>query len=193
MISATTRRKNQEVLDALPAEQDKALFPSKVFERLEGWDRDSVSRRLSELFRLGLCRRVGTQGKSRYYLGGKDEIVPEEETSPRKRFSKDDDGMLIELRQQGLSAEEIANSMRLDASLVFSRLQQIGGQESKPSRDGSAKKVAPRSGMTRCLWMGCGKQFFSEDKCRVRFCPSCKRKRSDYSDSGLPDYFEILL
>lgn len=182
------RRTNKEVLAVLPIGEGDALSPFQVFERLPGWERGSVSRRLSELVRSGLCRRVGTQGKSRYYLGNPYGLVPGDETRPRKQFTNEDDGMILEMRRQGMSAEEIASSMGMETSMIFGRLQMIGGQESWPSRSSGKKGYVQKAGMVRCLGPGCGKQFLSPDKCRIRICPACKARRGDYS-SGLPEHF----
>lgn len=182
------RRTNKEVLAVLPIGEGDALSPFQVFERLPGWERGSVSRRLSELVRSGLCRRVGTQGKSRYYLGNPYGLVPGDEMRPRKQFTNEDDGMILEMRRQGMSAEEIAGSMGLQASVIFGRLQTIGGQESLPSRSSGKKGYVPRAGMVRCLGPGCGRKFLSPDKCRIRICQACKARRGDYR-SGLPEHF----
>lgn len=182
------RRTNREVLDVLPVGEGDALYPFQVFERLPGWERNCVSRRLSELVSLGLCLRAGTQGKSRYYLGNPDGLVPGDEMRPRKQFTNEDDGMIIEMRRRGMSAEEIAGSMGLQASMIFGRLQMIGWQESCPSRSSGKKGYVPRAGMVMCLGPGCGRQFLSPDRCRIRICPACKARRGDYS-SGFPEHF----
>lgn len=96
--------------------------------------------------------------------------------------------MILEMRRQGMSAEEIAGSMGLEASMIFGRLQVIGGQEYLPSRSDGNRGYVPKAGMVRCLGPDCGKQFLSPDKCRIRICPACKARRGDYS-SGLPEHF----
>jgi Zn finger protein HypA/HybF involved in hydrogenase expression len=42
------------------------------------------------------------------------------------------------------------------------------------AKRGQAQDAIP--GQVRCLGR-CGKQFYSPDRCRVRFCPACKRSR----------------
>lgn len=107
-------------------------------------------------------------------------------------FTPEEDDRIVELRLRGLTFLEIACALgRKTAGGIFSRcqklLEQRGLQPAPP-----APAAAEKGGRVRCLGPDCGKTFQSPDRCRIRFCADCRRKRRDL-DGGLPESFARLL
>lgn len=114
--------------------------------------------------------------------------------NPKYRFfTPEEDDRIVELRLRGLSFDKIAHAVgRKTAGGIFSRWQKLLEQR-EDTRPAPAPAAAEKGGgRVRCLGPDCGKTFQSPDRCRIRFCADCRRKRRDL-DGGLPESFARLL
>ncbi len=107
-------------------------------------------------------------------------------------FTPEEDDRIVELRRGGLTFDKIALALgRKTGGGIFSRWLKISEQRGlQPAQAPAAAEKG--GGRVRCLGPGCGKTFHSPDRCRIRFCAACRRKRHDH-DGGLPESFARLL
>ncbi len=94
-------------------------------------------------------------------------------------FKPEEDRLMLELRTLGASYEAIARHLqRGGASSVKSRVAKLLGLPPPPPKALSRLQTpAEPGGIVRCLG-GCGQTFASPDRCRIRICPNCKKRRS---------------
>jgi len=121
-----------------------------------------------------------------------------------RRFSGDEDRLLMRLRGEGMTFAAIGHLMNRPQSSVgnhFRRLQRKSGDRppllsrrvevADPDHDlDPVETFVYRSpdGEVRCLG-GCGKTFHSPDRMRIRICPTCKnseeRRGCSYAEFSL--------
>lgn len=112
----------------------------------------------------------------------------------RVRFTPEDDAKMLALSAAGKTGREIGEALGdRQASSVNNRLRMLKGwvPTPRPHRAMGAKKApgGTTQGVVKCLG-GCGGEFLSPDRLRIRICPVCKKRNVDFR---LPDSQALYL
>lgn len=112
----------------------------------------------------------------------------------RVRFTPEDDAKMLALSAAGKTGREIGQALGdRPARSVNRRLRMLKGwaPTPRPPLAMGAKKApgGTTQGVVKCLG-GCGKEFLSPDRLRIRVCKVCKQRNANV---GLPDSATLYL